>query len=245
MLLVLASLFSSQLIHSHNDYAQKSPFDEAWENGFDSIEVDVFPVDGKLLVGHNEKDLNPNKTIESLYLDRMEKIQIEWNRQPIGGRRKNHWLLIDVKRDGAIAYKSFKTILARYPALSKSPDFKYVISGDRAIEDIAKDKGKFAGIDGRFSDLGKRYSWDQMPWISADWSDYFKWKGSGPIPADEFARMKELAAQVHKEHKLLRFWGAPDWENVWETQVKAGVDIINTDRLATLAKWRTQTLAKL
>ena len=73
---MLALLLSTQLMHSHNDYAQKHPFYTAWENHFDSIEVDVFPVNGKLLVGHNDKELNPDRTIQSLYLNQMSKIPL-------------------------------------------------------------------------------------------------------------------------------------------------------------------------
>ena len=44
------------LIHSHNDYAQKRPFWGAYEAGADSIEADVFLVDGELLVAHSRNE---------------------------------------------------------------------------------------------------------------------------------------------------------------------------------------------
>ena len=235
---MITFLLAAPLMHSHNDYAQKRPFDEAWENNFDSLEVDVFPVDGKLLVGHDDKDLKSNLTIQSMYLDRLSKIQKEWNRQSLGGKSIRRWLLIDVKREGELTYSILKRIFVDYPDLISSSEIRFVISGDRAVESIAQDKGKFGGIDGRFPDLGKNYSFAQMPWISADWSDYFKWNGAGDMPKDEFEKMSALAKSVHKEHRLLRFWGSPDNPQVWIAEKKAGVDIINTDRLAELAKWR-------
>jgi hypothetical protein len=38
--------------HAHNDYEHKRPLFDALDNGFTSVEADVFLVDGKLLVGH-------------------------------------------------------------------------------------------------------------------------------------------------------------------------------------------------
>ena len=51
--------------HAHNDYEQEKPLFDALDNGFCSIEVDIFLVEGKFLVGHDKKDLRPEKTILS------------------------------------------------------------------------------------------------------------------------------------------------------------------------------------
>src|SRR4051794_7241519 len=63
--------------HAHNDYAHPRPLFDALDQGFTSVEADVFPVDGELLVGHNRRDLKPDRTLETLYLaplaDRVEK----------------------------------------------------------------------------------------------------------------------------------------------------------------------------
>ena len=44
--------------HAHNDYMHSVPFYTAWNAGFGSIEADVFPVNGVLLVSHSRKALN-------------------------------------------------------------------------------------------------------------------------------------------------------------------------------------------
>lgn len=247
MSILLASLLLAKsggpmhsfLIHSHNDYAQKRPFDEAWENGFDSLEVDVFPVNGKLLVGHNQKDLKADRSIETMYLSKLDAFAKTIKQWPQGFPPDVHFILVDVKQDGEKAYQLLKELLPKYKNLWKQRRyFWFVISGDRAIKSIAADNGKYASIDGRFPDVGKGYSKAQMLWVSADWSDYFKWNGKGEMPTDEVAKMKELTTQAHKDHRLVRFWGAPDTEAVWKAQVEAGVDIINTDHLAELAQWR-------
>ncbi|HZI68070.1 MAG TPA: alkaline phosphatase, partial [Hanamia sp.] len=55
--------------HAHNDYMHPVPFYTAWNAGFGSIEADVFPVNGVLLVSHNKEALNPKRTLDSLYLN--------------------------------------------------------------------------------------------------------------------------------------------------------------------------------
>src|SRR5262245_24855387 len=55
--------------HAHNDYEHKRPLFDALDQGFCSVEADVFLTDGRLLVGHERKDLRPERTLESLYLD--------------------------------------------------------------------------------------------------------------------------------------------------------------------------------
>jgi hypothetical protein len=55
--------------HAHNDYEHNRPLSEAIENGFCSIEADVFADRGKLFVTHDAKHLDNDRTLQSLYLD--------------------------------------------------------------------------------------------------------------------------------------------------------------------------------
>ena len=54
VILAQAQMPSSYKIHSHNDYQQKVPFWNAFANGANSIEIDVFLVDNELFVAHAE-----------------------------------------------------------------------------------------------------------------------------------------------------------------------------------------------
>src|SRR5688572_26226900 len=54
--------------HAHNDYLNQRPFYEAYENGFGSIEADVFPVNGKLCVAHSKREIDTTRTLDLLYL---------------------------------------------------------------------------------------------------------------------------------------------------------------------------------
>eukprot|EP00565_Helicotheca_tamesis_P003818 CAMPEP_0185723416 /NCGR_PEP_ID=MMETSP1171-20130828/271_1 /TAXON_ID=374046 /ORGANISM="Helicotheca tamensis, Strain CCMP826" /LENGTH=337 /DNA_ID=CAMNT_0028391115 /DNA_START=157 /DNA_END=1170 /DNA_ORIENTATION=+ len=55
--------------HSHNDYWQKDPLISAIRHGLNSVEVDVFPRDGKLLVAHTRFELDRSRTIENMYIN--------------------------------------------------------------------------------------------------------------------------------------------------------------------------------
>jgi hypothetical protein len=242
----LASLFLMLQVplvtrgHSHNDYMQARPLDEALENGFNSIEVDVFPVNGELLVAHNQKDISPQKTIESMYLDKLS-ARAKANKGAIyPGSRNTFWVLVDVKKNGEEAYKTFKTILDRYPELKPSgrkSKVRFVISGNRAFDLIAADNGKWAGIDGEWKDMGKKYTVEQMPWISGNWSSLFPYKGEVEFPVAHQEKLDSMVKAIHGEHRLVRFWGAPDTEPIWSLHWKAGVDLINTDQISKLKDW--------
>ena len=54
--------------HSHNDYQQSDPLSSALRHGIKSIEVDVYPRQNGLWVGHTIFELNPSRTIESMYI---------------------------------------------------------------------------------------------------------------------------------------------------------------------------------
>ena len=84
------------LIHSHNDYAQERPFWGAYEAGADSIEADVYLVDGDLLVAHTRKELKKENTLRRLYLEPLREVM-----RKNGGRAradgKPLQLMVDIK----------------------------------------------------------------------------------------------------------------------------------------------------
>jgi hypothetical protein len=60
--------------HAHNDYMHKRPLFEALENGFTSIEIDVFLHNNDLVVSHTAAGLDKKQDIEELYLKPIQKI---------------------------------------------------------------------------------------------------------------------------------------------------------------------------
>jgi len=226
--------------HSHNDYAQARPLAEALANGFASVEADVFLVDGKLLVGHNREDLKPERSLEAMYLRPLSE-RIGLNKGWVyPGVHKTLWVLVDIKTDGVAVYEAFKKLLDGFPNLKygrKAMPIRFVISGDRPIDSIVRDKGEVAALDGRWADLDRNYSKDLMPWVSESWSDHFAWSGAAPFSGEMQSKLVKMVQTVHAQGRKIRFWGAPDVPAMWEVHWKAGVDWLNTDRLSALRTW--------
>src|SRR6266568_639216 len=55
--------------HAHNDYEHKRPLFDALDQGFCSVEADIYLVDGELLVAHDRAKVRPERTLQALYLD--------------------------------------------------------------------------------------------------------------------------------------------------------------------------------
>jgi glycerophosphoryl diester phosphodiesterase len=229
--------------HAHNDYLHPRPLLDALERGFRSIEADVHLVNGQLLVAHNKDSVDATRTLESLYLDPLRAYV-----QQHGGRAYRGTapliLLIDVKSDADATYPVLNAVLRRYAdlftiytndELVKGPVLA-IVSGNRAIGAMRKAGVRFAGVDGRLSDLSDttRSTRRLMPLISDSWDKITKWKGVGPAPDSVARNVAGIVARAHKNGHLVRFWGTPDNETVWRVLRDAGVDLIGADDLDAL-----------
>ncbi|MCS3530771.1 alkaline phosphatase [Chryseobacterium sp. JUb7] len=229
--------YSVNNAHSHNDYAQKIPFWEAYYANFGSIEADVFLVKGKLWVAHSEKELSSDRTLESLYLDHISK-QIKLNKGNIYPDVHNKLqLLIDVKQDYKTTLKALISTLKKYPEITGNSGVKIVITGGRPQPGEFKNYPEYLYFDG---DLDKNYTQEELKRIgmfSADLPDLIQWNGKG-IPRDEeTAKVKNAVEKAHALQKPIRFYGAPDFTNAWVNLMDLGVDYINTDHIPDLKKF--------
>ena len=205
------------------------------------MEADVFLVKDAPLVAHSALDLRPERTLEKLYLDPLrERIKANGGRVYKGG--PTIWLLVDVKSEAKATYQALDKVFARYDdILSVIKDghldkkaITVVISGNRASADIAAQKIRYAGIDGRPSDVDSKKPADLIPWISDNWSNTFRWRGKSAFAEEERAKLKELVRKSHEAGRLVRFWGTPEDVNFWAELRAADVDLINTDKLEQL-----------
>ncbi len=234
--------------HAHNDYEHPRPLRDALDHGFCSIEADVWLIDGKLLVAHDLKDARPERTLERLYLDPLqEQVRRHHGRVYPGGPTVT--LLIDAKSDATNTYRAISKSLAGYRSFLttfrsdriETNAVTVIISGNRARHLMAADKLRLAGYDGRLSDLEELERTPVpglIPLISDNWRLHFAWKGTeGPLPEEERQKLRALVEQTHRTGARIRFWGMPDSPLVWTTLAEAGVDLINTDQLAGLARF--------
>ena len=238
--------------HSHNDYEQKRPLLEALDYGFCSVEADVYLVEGQLWVAHDRKDLKPDRTLKSLYLEPLaERVR---NRVGIFADPKARlMLLVDVKGQGPQVYERLKTELAPYASmLTRFRDsgvvtgaVTVVLSGDRAWDLARADRDRWCALDGRMSDLtnaapvgvtgSSTPPASLVPLVSESWRTLFRWDGDGEMSASDKARLKGLVSQAHAQGRKIRFWALPDRPEAWTLCRDAGVDLINTDKIPSLA----------
>ncbi len=233
--------------HAHNDYEHPRPLLDALEHGFCSVEADIHLVDGELRVAHNRAQTRPGRTLEALYLEPLRaRAAAHGGRVYPGG--PTFWLLVDFKSDGPPTWRALLAVLERYrpwltefgPDAARTNAITVVLSGNVPRDLLAAEPRRLAAVDGRLDDLEASPSPLLVPWVSARWGGVFTWRGSGPMPEVERAQLRDWAARAHAQGRRLRFWGAPDFEPVWREQLDAGVDLINTDRLAALARFLRQ-----
>ncbi len=239
--------------HAHNDYMHERPLFDALENGFRSIEADVFTLGDSLYVAHDKKDVRQGRTLRALYLEPLSEYLAN-----AGGALYDSScpliLLVDIKDIGLSSYKlldrilnEFREILCQvYSEAYFRGSVMVVVSGNRPMEYMMKQTRRFAFVDGRMKDLSGEYDPQLMPLISDRWGKYFSWKGKGSMPEEERVQLRLYVQQAHEKGQLIRFWATPDKpgkerDALWTELLEAEVDLINTDDLDGL---RTFILAR-
>jgi len=229
--------------HAHNDYEHERPLLDALEHGFCSVEADVFLVGDKLCVAHNAVDITPERTLRTLYLDPL-RARAKKNKGHIYPKASRFVLLIDLKSAAEPTYWRLHEILADYADLVTAfgPEGRrdravlVVVSGNRPLELMRSQAVRYAGYDGRLSDLDSDMPAALMPMISDHWGRNFTWTGAGPILEAERDKLMHIVRTAHDKGRLVRFWATPDAPSaardaLWQELLAAGVDLLNTDDL--------------
>jgi hypothetical protein len=226
--------------HAHNDYMHARPLFEALENGFTSIEPDVFLYHGKFIVSHVATGLDKKPDLETLYLKPLQKIIKDNGGTVYKGYNGPVILMIEFKTDAGEAYPKLKEVLERYKdmltvynhdSIIKQGPIQILITGHKPYDAVMKEKTSYVTIDGDVKML-KESKYDPVITRYSDpWGVYFTWTGAGPMPTDEKARLDDLVAQAHKKGKQIRFYAIPDKAEVWKALLNAHVDWVNTDKL--------------
>jgi hypothetical protein len=233
--------------HAHNDYLHDPPLLAALEHGFASVEADVFLVGDKLCVAHDPNKVRPERTLQSLYLEPLrQRIKRNAGRVYPGGLR--FLLLIDIKSAAGPTYQKLHETLAEYRDVlvtfgaqgRKDGAVLVVVSGNRPLEMMQSQPVRYAGYDGRLTDLDALA--DLIPLISDQWSRHFTWRGDGPMPPRERQKLSDIVRKAHARGRLVRFWATPDAqptarEVVWRELLSAGVDLLGSDDLKGLQEF--------
>lgn len=228
--------------HAHNDYWHQRPLLDALDQGFTSVEADVYLADGMLLVGHDRQELKPERDLESLYLKPLAE-----RARRFGGtiypNCDQFYLFVDIKTDAQPTSAALAALLNHYREFVAHTDhgqphqgaIRVIVTGNRPPLANKRGEVSYFGLDGRLSDLGSPTPAAQMPVISDNWQNHFRWRGDGPMPQGEREKLQRMVNDAHSSKRILRFWATPEKEALWQELYAAKVDLIGTDELERLA----------
>ncbi len=234
--------------HAHNDYEHARPLLDALERGFGHVEADVHLVRGELLVAHDAKEVRPGRTLTALYLEPLRaRTKANGGRVYRGGPAVT--LLVDVKTEAKATYAALDAVLRTYADVltefsggtMTERAVTVVVSGNRAMTEIAAQPVRYAAVDGRSVDLESAAPPTLVPWISENWKKVFTWHWEGPMPEAERLALAHWVGRAHAQGRKVRFWNTPDRPEAWRVLRAAGVDVIGTDDLAGLAAFLTES----
>ncbi len=235
LLFVFGDIFAQIITHSHNDYEQKQPFFAAYNLGFDSIEADLYLKNGELYVAHDWKNISPERTFKSLYLEPLLiKIQ-EHNGYPYANKKPLQ-LLLDLKKDGT---EILKVLLAKLKPYQKQLRHVCIaISGDMPAPEAFQNYDKMFFFDGRKNLIYDKKAYKKVALVSASFLDFGKyWAGKEAMNDETFQKISTFVMETHKKGKKVRIWGTPNTTLGFETLQKLKIDIIGTDDLELLSKF--------
>lgn len=225
--------YTTANLHSHNDYLNDLPFSRAYHNQYGSIEADVFPVNGVLCVAHSKRDIQPKRTLKSLYLDPLL--------HELADNGSHVRLLVDIKENYALSLQLLvREVQPLLPFLSGGAGngaLTIIISGTRPPPAEYKNYPPYIFFDDDLKFHHSAEEWGRVGLVSLSFEKLSGWKGTDRLPAKDKALLKHTVDSVHNAGKPIRFWAAPDNETSWKMQMKLGVDLIGTDKIDGLARF--------
>ena len=245
MLLVFAFLISAKgqytslNAHSHNDYAQNTPFYPAYYAHCGSIEADVWAVRGVLYVAHDSSGITASKTMEELYLQPIAK---EFRKN--GGKAwsditATFQLMVNLKTAVEPTLSLLVQAFKKYPDVFDSnanPNaVRIVITGHRPQPSEFKKYPIWISFDGSLSLKYEDQQLKRVALYSENMADLTDWKGRTPLSENDENKLRQTIGTVHGLNKKIRFLNSPDTSYAWRTLMKLKVDYLNTDHIQDLA----------
>ena len=257
LLLLLLTLFcigQQPLVmqgHSHNDYKQKRPLFDALDNGFFSVEADIFLRDGDLPVAHSPFEIKKSKTLKTLYLEPLRQIVQKNNGRVYANGPLEFVLMIDMKESGEKIMdtlrkqlEEYKDILTVYQGGVKKPGaVRIVLSGDQNVDLYKNDNPRYVSGDDNLEHINTAIDSSIEPRASANYHDLFSWGGGMQIPPSEAKELIDIIAIAHRYGRKARFYNAPEREDVWKALLDAGEDWVSVDNLPKFRKFYLDYIA--
>lgn len=222
------------LIHSHNDYAQRVPFYQAYAQQVSSIEADVFLHDGQLLVGHDVEDLRADMTFEALYVEPIVTLFARNGGRAFRDSDQTLQLMVELKSETDPTLRAVAALLGRWPEVF-DPEVnpaavRVAVTGRVPAPETFDRYPRFLGFDGAWDADYTPEQLERIALISTNFRDFSQWNGKGTIIPAEKERLEQVIDRAHEQGKPVRFWNAPEGTTVYYTFYDMGIDYINTDK---------------
>lgn len=233
---ILGQEYTTSNIHSHNDYEQSQPFEEAYNNEVGIIEADVFLLNNQLFVAHTSDKIKKENTLEALYLKPLaDKLKVSGGK--IFAKEKPLLVMIDVKTEAVATLKTILAELQKFPELTQNPQLSFVISGNRPDPVSWIDYPNYISFDGRLNETYTAKILNRVALISEDLKNITVWNGKGVLTQPDRIKVKKVIQKVHDLNKKIRFWSTQDNVNTWITLMNLDVDYIGTDKVVELVNF--------
>ena len=228
-------------LHSHNDYERPNPFWDAYNEHFDSVEADVYCIDGILYVSHDRKDVRSERTFEALYLEPVLKVFELNGGRPWADSGQTLQLLVDIKETTEPTLSTLTGLLDAHrdvfdPAVNPFA-VRVVMTGNIPEPEDFADYPDYIFFDGN---LNLDYTDAQLQRIalfSAPFYKYSLWRGRGRGNKAGWKKVTDAVQHAHALGKPIRFWGAPESATVYRVFPSRGIDYVNSDRPAECAQF--------
>ncbi|KAL1634143.1 Altered inheritance of mitochondria protein 6 [Neofusicoccum ribis] len=266
--------------HSHNDYWRKVPLFDALSYGCTSVEADIWlPLQSEdriqdniliknieLRVGHTRDSLDPDRTLDSLYLAplfRMLYEQTSPDDEPTAGvfgssPSTTLVLLIDFKpsEDPAAVWRALQihlmtfrsqkwlTYWDREESVRVTGPLTVVATGDVPFEEIAASPHGDVFYDAPLDKLATdgRFNESNSHYASASLKDVVGGISLGQsLSSDQMDKLESAVGVARERGLVVRAWGIPSWpvatrNKIWEQLLEAGVGVLNVDSFETATK---------
>ncbi len=226
--------------HAHNDYEHTHPLLDALKNRFYSVEADIWLVDDKIMVSHDQGDYKGN--LRELYLDPLQKRVRE--HQSVHDDSEPFYLWLDIKDARKELRPVLHNLLQEYQDMLtvftkekiKRNPVTVILTGD-ASSKRAYVKEYATRLACRDSNT---YKADDPPadhkwrYYALNWNNEFEWNGEGTIPEKDYEKLLGIIEDIHNKDRQIRFYATPDKPSYWKLALQTGIDFINSDLLPDL-----------
>jgi hypothetical protein len=237
---------SMQFRHAHNDYEHQRPLFDALEQGFDSVEADVWLDGADIGVSHTGAPFRGS--LRTLYLDPLaERVARQGFVQAAA---RPFYLWVDLKQGDLALQERLVSQLSAYEFLTRFTDDGVERAGPVAVILTGVDEAKKAlaarAAPRTYQRDSNFYSPSDPP-ADARWSAYavpysgfLTWSGAGQVPERQRQQLQNLVNGAHLLGRKLRIYGCPETKPWWRLAKEVGVDFVGGDDLTGIANIFTE-----